>query len=84
MNKPEQKFKVGCVSATIWSKEIEKDGEQKEIKNVSFERSYKDKAGQWKTTNSLNINDLPKAMVVLGKAYEYLVLKDMKEEEAVV
>lgn len=78
--KPEQKFKVGCVSATIWSNSIEKDGESKEVKNVSFERSYKDKKGEWKTTNSLNINDLPKAMVVLGKAYEYLVLKDMKEE----
>jgi hypothetical protein len=83
-NKPEQKFKVGCVSAAIWSNEIETDGGKKEIKSVSFERSYKDKDGNWKSTNSLNTNDLPKAMVVLGKAYEYLMLRDMKEEEELV
>jgi len=83
-NKPEQKFKVGGVTATIWKNGIEKDGQKKEIKNVSFERNYKDKEGNWQTTNSLNINDLPKAMVVLGKAYEYLVLRDLKEDEELV
>jgi len=83
-NKPEQKFKVGGVTATVWSNEVEKDGNKREIKHVSFERSYKDKEGNWKSTNSLNINDLPKAMVVLGKAYEYLVLRDLKEDEELV
>ncbi|MBW3012409.1 hypothetical protein KY311_04440 [Candidatus Woesearchaeota archaeon] len=82
--KPEQKFRVGNVTATIWCNEVKKDGETKEIKHVSFEKSYKDKDGEWKNTSSLNIADLPKAMVVLGKAYEYLVLRDLKEEEAVV
>lgn len=82
--KPEQKFRVGNVTATIWNNEVKKDGEAKEIKHVSFEKSYKDKNGEWQATNSLNIADLPKAMVVLGKAYEYLVLRDLKEEETVV
>lgn len=80
MTKPEQKFRVGCVSATIWNNEAKKDGKIKEFKTVSFERNYKDKDGDWQATSSLNINDLPKAMVVLGKAYEYLTLRDAKEE----
>ncbi|MCK4669892.1 MAG: hypothetical protein KAT43_01720 [Nanoarchaeota archaeon] len=83
MTKPEQKFRVGCVSATIWGNETKKDGKIREFKTVSFERNYKDKDGEWQTTSSLNINDLPKAMVVLGKAYEYLTLRDAKEEGVV-
>jgi hypothetical protein len=83
-NKPEQKFRVGCISATIWNNEIEKDGKQREIKHVSFEKSYKDKEGNWKSTNNLNTGDIPKAMVALGKAYEYLMLRDLREEEEMV
>jgi hypothetical protein len=83
-NMPEKKFKVGCISATVWNNEIVKGGNAKEIKHVSFEKSYKDKSGEWKATNSLNIADLPKAMVALNKAYEYLMLRDMDEEEELV
>jgi len=34
---------------------------------------YRDKAGQWQGTNSLSINDLPKAITALQQAYEYLL-----------
>ena len=36
----------------------------------------KDKNDEWQHTNSLRVNDLPKAALVLNKAYEYLVLRD--------
>ena len=81
MNKPEQKFRVGNVSATIWKNEIKKDGKIKEFKTVTFERIYKDKEDEWQTSNSLNVQDLPKAMTVLGKAYEYLSLKSETKEK---
>jgi len=71
---PEQKFKAGGVEAAIWKKETDKG----DIFNVSFERSYKDKKDAWQKTSSLNQNDLPKAIAVLSKAYEYLVLKEGK------
>jgi hypothetical protein len=29
---------------------------------------------QWKSTTSLRTNDLPKAVLVLNKAYEYVLL----------
>ena len=38
-------------------------------------QAYTDKDGNWKSTNSMRINDLPKAALVLNKAYEYLVIK---------
>ena len=70
MTQPEKKFKAGAVSATIW-----KNGEGDQSYNtISLERAYKDKTGNWKNTNSLRLNDLPKARMVLDKAYEYVVL----------
>ena len=77
--RPEQKFRVGNVAATIWNNERKVDGKIKEFKTVSFEKSYKDKDNEWQSTNSLGVGDLPKAMVVIGKAYEYLSLKQLEE-----
>ena len=75
-NLPEKKFRAGAVTATIW-KNTSQNGDG-EYSTISFERSYKDKNDNWQTTNSLRVNDLPKAKLVLDKAYEYLVLN--KEE----
>ena len=72
-NKPEKKFRVGTVTATIW-KNQSKEG--KIYSSVSFEKAYTDAEGAWKSTNKLSVSDLPKAMVVLSKAYEHLALKD--------
>ena len=82
MNKPETKFRAGTITATIWKNTSQKGGEEKEYKTVTFERSYKDKSDEWKTTNSMMVSDLPKAMVVLGKAYEYLTLSPQEESAA--
>ncbi len=80
-NTPEKKFSTGVVSATIWkNKGISKAGNPVEFRTVSLQRRYTDKNNEWKSTNSLRINDLPKAILVLNKAYEYIVLKEQKED----
>lgn len=81
-NMPEKKFRAGAVSATVWKNHSEKDGRINEYKTVSFERSYQNDKGEWSTTNSLRSNDLPKAMLVLQKAYEYVALSGSAGEEA--
>lgn len=76
-NTPERKFRAGAISATVWNNQAQKDGKEVEYSTVSFERGYKDKkSGEWKKTASLRVSDIPKAVVVLNKAYEYLVLKE--------
>ncbi|MEM4282194.1 MAG: hypothetical protein QXU88_01980 [Candidatus Woesearchaeota archaeon] len=72
---PEKKFRAGAVSATIWLNEGLRDGQIVNYPTVCFEKVYKDKSGQWKSTNSLNMSDIPKAIVVLSKAFEFLALK---------
>ena len=82
-NIPEKKFSTGVVSATIWkNKGISKDGNSVEFKTISLQRRYTDKSGEWKSTNSLRINDLPKAILVLNKAYEHIVLKEQTKEDS--
>ncbi len=76
-NLPEKKFRAGALSATIWLNKGQKvSGDDSEYRTISVERSYTNKEGKWQSTNSFRINDLPKAQVVLQKAYEFLVLKE--------
>ena len=73
-NFPEIKFRAGAISATVWSnKTTRSDGEEAEYKTLSIDRNYTDQEGNWHTTNSLRTNDLPKAKLVLEKAYEHVV-----------
>lgn len=72
-----KKFRAGAIIATVWSNQT-KDGEG-EYKTVSLERSYKDKEGIWKYTSSLRTADLPRASLVLQKAFEYLALSEGAE-----
>ncbi len=73
-NLPEKKFRAGAVSATVWLNKAENG----DYRTISIERSYTDRAGKWQSTNSLRVNDLPRAEVVLQKAYEFLVFKEQE------
>ncbi len=79
-NQPEKKFRAGAISATVWENTGQrKDGTTASFNTISFERGYKNKEGNWKSTNSLRISDIPRAVVVLNKAYEYLIMKGASE-----
>lgn len=81
---PEVKFSTGAIQVTVWNNAGQsKTGEATEYKTVSFGRRYKDKKGEWKSTNSLRLNDLPRAVVLLNKAFEYLVLKNQGSIEEI-
>ncbi|MFH2019949.1 MAG: hypothetical protein ABIJ34_00915 [archaeon] len=81
-NAPEKKFRSGGICATVWKNQSVKDGKVVEFRTVSFDRNYQDKEGEWNTTNSLRVNDLPRASLVLQKAYEYVALRETASDEA--
>ncbi|MBM3302567.1 MAG: hypothetical protein FJY85_21780 [Deltaproteobacteria bacterium] len=73
--KPEKEFKVGAVRAAIWANPRHgSDGKAFNSYKVILERTYRDNMGSFKTTPSLDINDIPKAILALKKAYEYLTI----------
>ena len=74
-NVPEKRFRAGAISATVWLNKAQRaTGEEAEYRTISIDRRYADKNGNWQSTNSMRVTDLPKAQVVLQKAFEYLVL----------
>lgn len=76
MNQPEKKFVAGSINATIWKNVSQKDGKDFSFETISLTRNFKDKNGDWKSTGTFRLNDLPKAELVLKKAYEYLAFND--------
>jgi hypothetical protein len=84
-NQPEKKFRAGAISATVWlnTGQSKKTGETTSYRTISLQRGYKDKNDQWQNTGSMRINDLPRAALVLTKAYEYLVTARQQDSTAV-
>jgi len=81
-NQPVKKFKAGAISATVWENQAQNQkGELISFKSISFDRNYKDANGEWQRTNSLRTSDIPKAVLVLSKAYEFLALNSAEAED---
>jgi hypothetical protein len=72
-NLPEKKFSAGGIVASVWSNMRTVNGQQRELKSVSIERRYKDADGEWKSSASFSVNQLPLAKFVLDQAYEYIL-----------
>jgi hypothetical protein len=81
MSKPEQVFKMGAVRASIFRNTMVREGKSVSIGKVIIEVRYKDKSGEWKGTNSLSLNEVPKAITALQKAYEYLLEHGKAEDD---
>lgn len=71
MEQIEAKFQAGAVQATIFNNPGREDTI---FQTISIVRRY-NKDGEWKSSSSFRVMDLPKVALVAGKAYEYLVLK---------
>ena len=52
------------------------------IKKASFQKRYKTADGEWKSTNSLDADDIPKAKLVLNEAYKYLAFDKDTEKSS--
>lgn len=79
---PEKKIRAGGVVATIWkNKGKSKTGEEVDFYTTNIERNYKDKNDEWQKTSTMRLNDLPKVILVSQKAYEYLAIKEDKEDK---
>ncbi|MBI2548381.1 hypothetical protein HYW21_03450 [Candidatus Woesearchaeota archaeon] len=79
-NLPEMKIRAGPVKVTVWSNQsVGKSGKPVTFRTITLDRSYLDKNGEWQHTNSLRLNDLPKAMLALSKVYEDLLLRGMEQ-----
>ena len=85
MAQPEKRFKAGSCEAAVFENEIKHNGDTLRVKKVAIQKRYKAQDDTWKSTYSLDVNDIPKIMLALSKAYEYLVVReDSLNEEVTV
>ena len=83
-NKPEKSYAAGGVKLAVWKNSGKtKAGQEADYFTVKLERRYKDRNDAWQSTNALHINDIPKAQLLLEKAYEHLVLKSEEDRQTV-
>ena len=73
-NKPEKEFKAGLISAAVWSNKSNNNGKCFEFRTVSISKQYKH-GEEWKKTVLMNIEDLPKLILLLQNIYEAYTLK---------
>ncbi len=69
---PEKRFKVGACTASVFANKVQTENGEVALKSVSLQRAYKDKNGEFQHTNSFKRDDIPKAVLALIKAYDYL------------
>ena len=72
MSQPEIVFRHGACSAAVFVNEVTRGEDAFKVRTVSFQRRYRDCNGEWQSSSSLGVNDIPKAILVLQKSFEFL------------
>lgn len=70
--KPIQTFREGDVSVSIWAREFTVQGQPRTFYSCTFERSYRDRDGAWRYTNSIDLDSLGRLVALAQRADEYL------------
>ena len=85
MSNLEKRIQVGPCSASVFVRQVETQIGTVPMYDVVLQRAYKDKDGNYQNTNNYRMNDLPKAILALQKAYEHVVMetRDSVEEKQV-
>lgn len=82
-NPPVQSWKVGApgggfIEVAVWAKEVGQGDNQFTAYSTSVNRSYNDN-GEWKNTTSLRHEHIPIAVLLMQKAYEWVIMEKAGE-----
>ena len=75
-NKPNLVMTAGVLRCAVW----ENSNSRRAWQSVQLTRRYKDKDGEWKSTNSLRVQDLNNAASLLETVYMKLKLKEFSDK----
>lgn len=72
-NRPEVRFQFGNVSCSTFVNTVERnDGSKFQVRRAVLQKAYRDSnTGEFRNTNSLDVVDVPKAILALQKTYEH-------------
>ncbi|MFC1805617.1 hypothetical protein ACFL09_01385 [Planctomycetota bacterium] len=67
------RFRAGAMSCALWENEISVNGTMKTVLKASVSRRYRDKNGDWKSSQSFSRNEIPLAIYCLERAFEKII-----------
>ena len=67
---------------SVFANDVATPDGPKSMRRVSVQRVYKDKEGEFKYTATLKTNDIPKAILGLMKAFDYLTNHEEQKSNA--
>ena len=70
--KPEKVFRVGSVSASIFTNEVGEEGSKRTIRSANVQRTYRTDDGNWKPTSSFALAELAQLRLVVEQAIQYV------------
>ena len=70
---PVARFKAGSVVAAVWDNNVSVNGNVRSIKKVTVEHRYRDRGGNWKSTNSFSRDQIALVKHCLDKAFEFML-----------
>lgn len=83
--KPLCKIQAGQVSAALWENKLTtKDGNEMDVLKVTLQRRYKDKDGNWKSSNSFGRNEIPLAIFCLSQAFTKIISEQNANSSSVI
>lgn len=68
------------MTCALWQNQVQVDGRPTTILKASVSRRYKDRHGQWKSSESFSRNEIPLAIHVLQRAFEKMVEATPEQE----
>ncbi len=78
--KPKENIRIGACQVAIWENVHKVDGNDVSFMSAQVSRGYKDKNDEWQKTDSFGYNDIPKIILALNKAYDFMSKKEKDEE----
>ena len=70
---PVARFKAGEVSSALWENQVQVKGATVTMLKASVQRRYKDRNGEWQSSQSFGRNEIPLAIHCLQKAFEKII-----------
>ena len=73
VGQPLARFRAGAMSCALWENEINVNGTMKTVLKAGVTRRYKDRDGNWKSSQSFSRNEIPLAIYCLERAFEKII-----------
>ena len=78
---PLASFRSGLMEVSVWRNEVEgEEGKPSFRFSIKVEKEYKDAKGNFRSTQYYFLEELPRLVVLLVRAYAYIVLKQYETE----